>query len=262
MVLDKTNSIIKLENVSKNYAGQHVLKSINLEISRGQIVGYIGQNGAGKTTTVKILIGVVEEFEGGAAVCGYDVKKYPLEVKKRIGYVPEVATLYDALTPLEYLQFVGQIYHMHDAKIEQRATELLTILGMEDALRNPIGGFSKGMKQKVLLTSAMIHNPEVIFLDEPLSGLDANSVILVKEIITGLAKSGKTIFYCSHIMDVVERVCDRIIILSKGTIVADGSFDQLQEIEKESSLELIFTQITGRTDHNKTAERFLDVLES
>lgn len=252
--------VIKIKNISKKFSDKKVLRSIDLDIEAGQIVGYIGPNGAGKSTTIKILTGIIKDFEGTAQICGFDVRKNPIEVKKRIGYVPETTNLYDTLSPLEYLMFVGRIYLMEDALIEQRAIDLLGYLGLKDELHNPMTSFSKGMKQRVLIVAGMIHNPEVLFLDEPLSGLDANSVVLVKEIISQLAKSGKSVFYCSHMMDVVEKVCDRIVILSNGVIVADGSFSQLQEIE-EDSLETIFSQITNQTDHELVAREFIKALD-
>lgn len=250
-------SVIKLRGVSKSYSGTQVLEPIDLDIHAGQVVAYLGPNGAGKTTTVKILTGLTEEFYGSAEVCGFDVRKDPLEVKKRIGYVPEVAALYESLTPLEYLQFVGRVHHMDDALIESRAVEMLGLLGLEDEHRMPMFNFSKGMKQKVLFTAAVIHNPAVLFLDEPLSGLDVNAVMLVKEVIAQLAKAGKAIFYTSHIMDVVQNVCDRIVILNQGKVVADGSFAELQEqLGKSQSLEKIFSMLTNSVDQIAMASRF------
>lgn len=252
---------IKLTGVSKKYAEKKVLNSIELEIQSGQIVGYIGQNGAGKTTTIKILVGMIKDFNGSVEVCGFDNRKDPLEVKKRIGYVPELATIYETLTPFEYLEFVGNIYQIKNSEVRSRAEKMLRILDLEREMHQPMMTFSKGMKQKVLFIAAIIHNPEVIILDEPLSGLDAHSIVLVKEILIKLAKSGKTIFYSSHLMDVVEKVCDRIIILSNGTIVADGNIKQLQQLENKISLENIFTQITSPLKPSHNAEEFIKSLD-
>lgn len=191
------------------------------------------------------------------------MRTQPLEVKKSIGYVPEVAALYESLSPLEYLQFVGRVHHMDDALIERRTVEMLGLLGLESEYRTPMFNFSKGMKQKVLFTAGVIHNPAVLFLDEPLSGLDVNAVMLVKEVISQLAKAGKAIFYTSHIMDVVQNVCDRIIILSEGEVLADGSFAQLQEQQgKSQSLENIFSKLTNSVDHVALAARFIRSLSS
>jgi ABC-2 type transport system ATP-binding protein len=263
MTSSPLNAVIKLRGVSKAYSGKQVLEPIDLDIHAGEIVGYLGPNGAGKTTTVKILIGITKEFSGSAEVCGFDVRQEPLEVKRRIGYVPEVAALYDSLSPLEYLRFVGRVHHMDDMLIEYRAIEMLNLLGLEGEHRTPMFNYSKGMKQKVLFTAGVIHDPAVLFLDEPLSGLDVQAVMLVKEVVSQLARAGKAIFYTSHMMDVVQNVCDRIIILDKGKVLADGSFAELQEQQgKSKSLEEIFSRLTSSVDHVATATRFIRSLGS
>lgn len=253
---------IKIENLTKSFGDKIVLRGIDLEVAPGQILGYIGPNGAGKTTTVKILIGMLHDFGGQASVCGHDVATDPLAVKRRIGYVPETAALYDSLTPMEYLRFVGRLYGLEIDEIEQRAREMLDLFELSAETDNRLSTFSKGMRQKVLIVAGMIHNPDVLFLDEPLSGLDANSAVTVKEIIAQLARKGKTIFYCSHIMDVVERICDRIIILADGRVVADGSFEELQGRSKEASLERIFTQLTSEGGHAAVADRFIQAFDN
>ena len=253
--------IITLRGLSKSYGDKLVLRGIDLEVAGGQILGYIGPNGAGKTTTVKILIGMLDDFGGEAAVCGHDVRAEPLAVKRRIGYIPESAALYEMLTPMEYLRFIGRIYGLDSETIEWRASEMLNLFGLADEINQRMSTFSKGMRQKVLIVAGMIHNPDVLFMDEPLSGLDANSAVTVKEIISQLAGKGKTIFYCSHVMDVVERVCDRIVIINEGQIIADGSFEQLQSMGKEASLERIFTQLTSEGGHGDVADRFIQTLE-
>ena len=253
--------IITIRNLTMSYGEKAVLRGINLDVVPGQVLGYIGPNGAGKTTTVKILIGMLTGFDGEVTVCGYNVATKPLEVKRRIGYVPESAALYDALTPMEYLRFIGRLYGLGEAETQRRAKEMLDLLGLAEEVDNRMSTFSKGMRQKVLIIAGMIHNPDVLFFDEPLSGLDANAVVTVKEIISRLARQGKTIFYCSHVMDVVERVCDRIIIISGGNIIADGSFEQLQATNADASLEHIFTQLTGDGGHQAVADRFIRVFE-
>jgi ABC-2 type transport system ATP-binding protein len=255
--------VIKTFNIKKEYSGNYVLRGITLEIEAGQIVGYIGPNGAGKSTTIKILTGIISDFEGETSVLGMDVRKNPVEIKQKIGYIPEQAALYDVLTPIEYLRFVGKLYQLEDSMIENKSWELLRLFDLADKAKSRMNGYSKGMKQKVLLISGLIHNPEIIFLDEPLSGLDANAVILVKEILSQLKKSGKTIFYSSHIMDVVEKISDRIIIIDKGDVIADGSFETLKNNARQGSLENIFTALTGGSEqHHSTAEQFIDVLKS
>ena len=255
--------ILRVHQLKKQYSGNYVLKGIDLQINEPQIIGYIGPNGAGKSTTIKILSGIIDDFEGDAFVLGMDVRKKPLDIKKRIGYIPEQAALYDVLTPLEYLKFTGRLYQLEDAVIEKKSWELLRLFELGDKANERMNGFSKGMRQKVLLISGLMHNPEIIFLDEPLSGLDANAVILVKEILSQLKLAGKTLFYSSHIMDVVEKISDRIIIINKGEMIADGTFESLKANAEKGSLENIFTALTGGSEHNQsTAGAFIDVIKS
>ncbi len=256
-------SIIQIQDLKKYYGANLVLKGIDLNITAGQIVGYIGPNGAGKSTTIKILSGIISDFEGTATVMGMDVRKDALDIKQKIGYIPEQAALYDVLTPMEYLRFVGKLYNLEDGIINTKSNDLLRLMDLHDKADIRMTTFSKGMKQKVLLISGFIHNPEIIFLDEPLSGLDANAVILVKEILGQLKKNGKTIFYSSHIMDVVEKISDRIILIDKGEVKADGSFEELKNNAHLGSLENIFTSLTGGSEqHQSTAQDFINVLKS
>ncbi|MCJ7579274.1 MAG: ABC transporter ATP-binding protein, partial [Candidatus Aminicenantes bacterium] len=202
------------------------------------------------------------DFEGQVTVFGNNVAENPVEVKKRIGYVPETAALYDTLTPLEYLRFIGQIYGISSETILARTQKMLELFGLKDHLNLRMNTFSKGMKQKVLVTAGMIHDPDILFLDEPLAGLDANTAMVIKEILAQLAAKGKTIFYCSHVMDVVERICHRIIIIDKGTIIANGSFDELQDMNKGKSLEGIFSQLTGSSGHAEKASEFISAFHN
>jgi ABC-2 type transport system ATP-binding protein len=255
--------VIDTSSLRKRYNDTYVLKGVDFRIESGQVVGYIGPNGAGKSTTIKIICGITDTFEGEVRVFGLDVRKHALEIKQRIGYIPEQASLYDVLTPAEYLRFVGKLYGLEETTIHAKSAELLRLFDLSNKANTRMNTFSKGMKQKVLLISGMMHNPEIIFLDEPLSGLDANAVILVKEILSQLKQSGKTIFYSSHIMDVVEKISDRIIIIDKGDVIADGSFEELQGLEHKGSLENIFTSLTGGDQANtSTAQEFINVLSS
>jgi len=254
--------VIKVSGLFKRFHKVEVLKGIDLSIQSGELIGYIGPNGAGKSTTIKVLCGLIPDFTGEVKVLGVDVAKNALDIKRKIGYIPENAALYETLTPLEYLLFIGQLYQLPEASVKQKANELLRLFGLDNAKENRMTTFSKGMKQKVLLISGMLHNPEIIFLDEPLSGLDANAVILVKEILTQLKQGGKTIFYSSHIMDVVEKLSDRIIIINGGQIIANGSFQELTSQAQGGSLEQIFTQLTGQGEQVTVANNFVDILQS
>ena len=262
----QTNSVITIKNLHKSYQNvgvvKEVLKGIDLEINSGQIIGYIGPNGAGKSTTVKILCGILTDFEGEISVLGMDLRQQGIDIKKRIGYIPENAALYDTLTPSEYLQFVGELHGMDEADIQVKTARLLDLFEMKSHANERINSFSKGMKQKILIISGLIHNPEIIFMDEPLSGLDANAVIIVKRVLQQLAREGKTIFYSSHIMDVVEKISDRIILIDNGVVLADGSYKELNSELENESLENLFTKLTGNSGHSETANEIINVFEN
>lgn len=257
-----TNPIISIKNLRKSYGSKQVLRGIDLDVYPGQVLGYIGPNGAGKSTTVKILCGLLSDYTGEVTVFGHDVKREAVEVKKRIGYVPELAELYDVLTPSEFLHFMGNLYGLDKEVCANRIDKMMTAFGLQANIHQRMDTFSKGMKQKVLLTSGLIHSPDILILDEPLSGLDANSVITVKELIGKLARDGKTIFYCSHMMDVVEKVSDRIILIDNGSIVADGSFEELKTREGNHSLEQIFARLTLRDATGNAADDLMRAFEN
>ncbi|MFZ7131706.1 MAG: ABC transporter ATP-binding protein [Eubacteriales bacterium] len=253
------NPIISIHDLRMKFGDYEVLKGINLEVGKGEVIGYIGPNGAGKSTTIKIILGLLEGYTGDIHIFGESISGN-IAYKKRIGYVPETADIYDNLTAREYLTFIGELYGFDYDEIDGKAKTLMGILGIEDVYESRVSSFSKGMKQKVLIISSLLHNPDILFWDEPLSGLDANSVIVVKEILTKLVDRGKTIFYSSHIMEVVEKISNRILLISKGEIVADGSFNQLRE-KAEGSLEQIFNQLTGFQEHEALAQKFVETIE-
>lgn len=253
--------IISLQHLSKSYGDKKVLQDISLDIHPGQIIGYIGPNGAGKSTTVKILTGIIQDYEGDVTVNGRPLREQILEVKAMIGYVPELAELYDLLTPREYLTFIGKLYHMEPAQIEERAAKMLGSFGLLSNIDQRMDSFSKGMRQKVLLTSGLLHNPSIVILDEPLSGLDANAVIMVKELLQVLKSEGKTIFYCSHMMDVVEKVSDRIVLIDKGRILANATIETLREGTTDS-LEQIFSRLTSDGGQAQSADALAAALHT
>ena len=245
--------IITLRSLNKNYGEKVVLSNINLDVYPGQIIGYIGPNGAGKSTTVKILTGIIQDYSGDVMVFGQQLRDNILEVKSKIGYIPELAELYDLLTPREYLSFVGKLYHLSDSVIEERSRKMLDSFGLLANIDQRMDSFSKGMRQKVLITSGLLHNPSIVIMDEPLSGLDANAVILVKELLQAMKQEGKTIFYCSHMMDVVEKVSDRIVLLNNGSIIADGTIAELKQ-NNADSLEQIFSRLTSSGNQVQKAD--------
>lgn len=253
--------ILELKDLRKSFESKEVLKGINLRVKRGEIIGYIGSNGAGKSTTIKIMLGIVQGYDGDVTIFGKNIKDTNGEYKKRIGYVPEVSEVYESLTAREYLSFIGQLYDLDVNTCNKREEELTKLFGIDSYLNTRISTFSKGMRQKLILISSLIHNPDILFLDEPLSGLDANSVMIVKELLEVLAKEGKTIFYSSHIMDVVEKISHRIVLLNDGKIAADGSFTDLKDASNEGSLEDIFNDVTGFKNHKEIAEAIADAIK-
>lgn len=254
--------VIHIKHLFKSYGSKHVLKDINLEVFAGQVIGYIGPNGAGKSTTVKILCGLLTDYEGEVRIKGLNLKTQTLEVKKIIGYIPELAELYDVLTPWEYLSFIGSLYNLDETVCTERINRFMNAFGLSSNLHQRMDSFSKGMRQKVLIASGLLHNPDIIILDEPLSGLDANSVIIIKNLISRLAKEGKTIFYCSHMMDVVEKVSDRIVLIDEGRVIADGSFEELKTQQGDRSLEQIFASLTANSSLDASTDELMKALEN
>lgn len=247
--------IITIRSLSKIYGEKVALNNISLDVYPGQIIGYIGPNGAGKSTTVKILCGIIQDYNGEVTVAGINLAENVLDVKKKIGYIPELSEMYDLLTPREYLTFIGKLFHLTDEVIASRSEKMLESFGLLSNIDQRMDSFSKGMRQKVLIISGLLHNPQIVILDEPLSGLDANAVIMVKELLQVLKSEGKTIFYCSHMMDVVERVSDRIVLIDNGTIIADGTIEELRK-DSSDSLEKIFSKLTSSNDGLERAGSF------
>ena len=253
--------IINIRNLQKSYDKKQVLHGINLEITSGQIIGYIGPNGAGKSTTIKILCGIIADYEGDITIFEKDLKTQSYEIKQKLGLIPENAVLYESLTPMEFMEFIGEIRGLDTNQTHEKAEALMKIFEMQANINQRISTFSKGMRQKVLICSSLLHNPDLIFMDEPLSGLDANSVIMVKEMLLHLSREGKTIFYSSHLMDVVEKISDRIILIDQGRVIADGSFDELNKLNNDENLEKMFTRLTGNINHGEKAEAFINAFE-
>ncbi|MDB6039764.1 MAG: transporter-related protein [Verrucomicrobiales bacterium] len=250
--------MIAVQELTKVFGTQTAVDRLTFEIPAGQIVGFLGPNGAGKSTTLKMLTGMLEPTSGRAAVCGFDLQRDTLEVKRRIGFVPESGAVFESLTGLEYLEMVGALYGIPEQGARERIKQFIAFfdLSFETLTDKLLGAYSKGMRRKVVITSALLHNPPVVFFDEPLDGLDANAAVGFKALIQTLAREGKTIVYSSHILDVVERMCDRVIIIDKGKLLLDGKPDQLVAEHNTGTLEKLFTQLTGGAELERRAEDF------
>ena len=253
--------MIQSHHLSRSYGPKLALSDLTLRVEPGEILGFLGPNGAGKSTTVKILTGMIRPTSGRASVGGFDIVEQPIEAKKKFGYVPESAAIYDGLTAAEYLELVACLHHLDARVAEARRHELLELFDLLDVQDQRLTEFSKGMRQKVLLASALLHRPDVLFLDEPLDGLDANAARVVKEVLKQLAAQGKTILFCSHILDVVERICTRIVIINNGQQIANGTSAQIRQSTGTASLEQAFSKLTGVRDVGTVAAEFLAALE-
>src|SRR6476659_3553465 len=256
--------MISLDRLTKRFGEQLAVDAISLDIPAGQIVGFLGPNGAGKSTTLKMLTGMIEPTSGSASVCGFDIGRDPIEVKRRIGFVPESGAVFESLTGLEYLEMVGALYGIAQEAARERILQFIAFfdLSFETLSEKLLGAYSKGMRRKVVITAALLHNPPVVFFDEPLDGLDANAAVGFKALIQTLAREGKTIIYSSHILDVVERVCDRVVIIDKGRLLVDGAPDALVAAHQSGTLERLFAQLTGGLELEKRAEDFARTFRS
>jgi ABC-2 type transport system ATP-binding protein len=250
--------MIELEGLTKRFGKQTAVDSLSFSVPAGQIVGFLGPNGAGKTTTLKMLTGMLEPTAGRATICGHDLASEPLEVKRRVGFVPESGAVFESLTGLEYLELVASLYGIPRLEARGRIGQFIAFfdLSFETLTEKLLGAYSKGMRRKVVITAALLHNPQVVFFDEPLDGLDANAAVGFKALIQTLAREGKTIVYSSHILDVVERVCQRVIIIDHGRLLVDGAPDELVATHRAGTLERLFTQLTGGTGLERRAEDF------
>ena len=253
--------MIETHGLSKSYGDKLALDDLTLRVEPGEIFGFLGPNGAGKSTTVKILTGLLTPDKGSATVAGFDVLKEPLEAKRRIGYVPEQPALYDTLTADEYLDLIGSLYHLDHAASLARRTELFDLFQLSDARHQRLSEFSKGMKQKVVIAAALIHRPDVLILDEPLDGLDANTALVMKELLRKLAAQGKTIMFSSHILEVVERICTRLVIINNGRLIAQGTSAEICAQVGATSLDAAFGKLTGVRDVGQVTADFLSALE-
>src|SRR5438477_4627963 len=250
--------MLSVQQLTKRFGTQVAVDALSFEIPAGQIVGFLGPNGAGKSTTLKMLTGMLDPSQGTATICGFDLRTQTLEVKRRVGFVPESGAVFESLTGLEYLEMVAALYGIAPFAARERIRQFIAFfdLSFETLTEKLLGAYSKGMRRKVVITAALLHNPPVVFFDEPLDGLDANAAVGFKALIQTLAREGKTIVYSSHILDVVERVCDRVIIIDKGQLLLDGSPEQLVATHHAGTLEKLFTQLTGGTELERRAEDF------
>ena len=238
--------MIEIKNVSKSYKkGKKVIDNISFKINNGEIFGFIGPNGAGKTTTIKMITGILELDEGDILIDGNSIKKAPVEAKKKIGFVPDNPDIFLNLKGIEYLNFIADIYEVPIEKRKENIEELSKLFEMEYDLNNKIKSYSHGMRQKIIIMGVLLHEPQNLILDEPLTGLDPKSSFDLKNIMKDYVKRNKTVFFSTHILEVAEKLCDRLAVINKGKILFIGTYEEMKKkFSNEGSLEEVFMEIT------------------
>jgi ABC-2 type transport system ATP-binding protein len=252
--------MLEVRELTKRYSGIPAVDHVSFTIAPGEVLGCLGPNGAGKSTTVKMLIGLIDPSEGHIYFHGQDARADLAAFQQRIGYVPEEATLYPHLSGQEYLQLAGRLRGISHGVLEPRMNELLRLLGLWPDRYSPIASYSKGMRQKILLSAALLHNPELLILDEPLSGLDVSSALVLRALLKCFANTHRMVLYSSHVLEAVERICDRVLILRRGQVVAYDSVSRLRELMQQPTLEGVFSQLTTPGDSDDTARRILEAI--
>jgi ABC-2 type transport system ATP-binding protein len=252
--------MLEVHGLTKKYRRRAVVDHVTFAVPPGQVTGYLGPNGSGKSTTVKMLTGLLAPTAGRILWNGEDIRQNLIAFKRRLGYVPEEAYVYPHLTGLEYLQLIGRLRELPEPLVERKANELLRLLWLHEYRYAPISSYSKGMKQRVLIASALLHDPDLLILDEPLSGLDIASALLLHELIAEMARQGKTILYISHVLEVTEKVCARVIMLHQGKVVANDEVGRLRELMHLPSLEQIFRQLARQEDVGAVAREMVSII--
>ena len=245
--------MLEVRDLTKRFAAQNVVDHVSFTVRPGEITGYLGPNGSGKSTTVKMMTGLLHPTEGQVLFNGRNIRDDEAGFKQRLGYVPEEPNLYGYLTGLEYLQLAGGLRGLPEDRVLKKANELLDLLSLSDARWVPISAYSKGMKQRVLIAAALLHDPDVLIFDEAQSGLDIANSLLFRHLLRSLAARGKVILYISHVLELVEKVCEHIIVLYRGRVAADDSVSRLRDLMHLPNLEEIFTQLVEQHDMESRA---------
>ena len=254
--------VLEVRNLVKRYNRIAVVDQINFVIRQGEILGYLGPNGSGKSTTVKILTGLIQPTEGEILLDGRDIRQDFVAFQRQMGYVPEESHLYPHLTGREYLQLLGRLRGLRRGVLEPRMDELLRLFSLWDDRHSPLSSYSKGMRQKILISGALIHNPRVLIFDEPFSGLDVTTAMVLHTLLREMARRQRIVFYSSHVLEVVEKVCSSVLILRKGKVVAHDAVERLRDLMHQPSLANIFAQLTEQEDPADTVRGIFAAIES
>ena len=253
--------MLDVRGLTKKYRNRAVVDHVTFSVPPGEVTGYLGPNGSGKSTTVKMLAGLLSPTSGQILWNGADIRNDLIGFKRILGYVPEEAFVYPHLTGLEHLELIGRLRQLPEGLVERKANELLRLLWLHEFRYSPISSYSKGMKQRVLIAGALLHDPDLLILDEPLSGLDITSALLLHELIAELSRQGKTIMYISHVLEVTEKVCSRVVMLYQGKIVANDEVGRLRDLMNLPSLEQIFRQLARQEDVSEAAREIVSVMQ-
>jgi len=251
--------MLQARGLSKRYGGLLALDRVSFELHPGEIVGYLGPNGSGKSTTVNLVVGLLEPSAGAISLNGISLSDDPVAYKRHIGYVPEEPYLYTHLTAGEYLMLVGRMRRMSETELEERVSKLLGLFQLHDSRYRTMSAYSKGMRQRVLLAAALLHNPDLLVLDEPFSGLDVNAGLLFRALLVLLAAQGKMVLFSTHRFDMVERLCSRVVFLSAGRLVAEQRVSDMDR-DGAGSLEEIFVRVTRQPDFTPVAREILETI--
>ena len=254
--------MLELRGVSKLYSGIPAVMDVSFIAAAGEVTGYLGPNGSGKSTTIKMITGLIEPSEGEILFRGEPIDRNRIAHRQRLGYVPEESHLYPHLTGLEYLEMVGELRCLPRGPAVAKIDELLRLLALLPSRHSPISSYSKGMRQKILIAAALLHNPELVVLDEPFSGLDVSTALVLRDLIAELARKGKIVLFSSHELETVERLCARVIILHKGRVVANDSIQHLSAILSQPTLEGIFSELAIEHDTAAITKEIVQVIES
>ena len=254
--------MLDVVDVSRSYRGIPAVRMLGFTARPGQVVGLLGPNGSGKSTTIKMLVGLLRPSRGRVLWNGIDIHRQLRDYQRVFGYVPEEPRLYTYLTAFEYLELVGGLRAIDAATLRHRIDRYLDLFGLAGEQHAPLSSFSKGMRQKVLIAAALLHDPEILMLDEPCSGLDVASTLILRRLVTALAERGRIVIYSSHVMDMVEKVCDDVLILHEGHVVAHDSVRRLRELAQAASLEEVFAALAVREDVNRIGDELAAVATS
>ncbi len=253
--------MLQVQHLYRSYRGIPAVEDVSFRVASGEVVGFLGPNGAGKSTTVKIITGLLRQDDGIVRFQGRDIAEDMVAFRATLGYVPEDANLYTYLSALEYLQLVGRLRGLPEELIERKAMSLLRLFDLDSWEHSPISLYSKGMRQRVLIAAALLHNPKVLIFDEPLSGLDVVSARLFNDLLDLLAAEGKAVLYISHVLEIVEQICSRVIVIAKGRLMADAPPSELTRLMSLPNLESVFAQLVEQRDTRSKAEQIVKVMK-